>query len=418
MFTESLPSGRVRGGFKLAGAKFARTFDYEFEAVAWAEDAESRARAALTLGQPFRVDKASGALIVGDAETPAPTATPIVVEGTGPTFGAYAKKWIAARRGHLATGTISGYETHLKAIATYEINRIRLDVMTKEHVDSWVTDQVDDEVGRPTINARLKVLRMVLKYAVVNRVPGALDASHGVAFLPTDAAPDRWLSWEEDARLLAACRTPEEVGMVLAGLDAGLRWEEAHALDVDCRDPFGNLTVRQVVERDTRTIRRYPKSKKPRVVPMTDRLAVALDVLIEKARAEGRDLLVSVVTETENEDGTTTRTERPVDYWNNRRDVWRPICHAAKVNLRIAGEFKRLRFHDLRHTFGTRLAQAGVPSREIMELMGHADEKTTQRYTHAGNIARRGDLLRGALTVAATDGVVDLHGARETRKTA
>jgi len=42
----------------------------------------------------------------------------------------------------------------------------------------------------------------------------------------------------------------------------------------------------------------------------------------------------------------------------------------------------RLRFHDLRHTFGTRMAAAGVPMRELQEWMGHAHLTTTEIYAH------------------------------------
>ena len=41
------------------------------------------------------------------------------------------------------------------------------------------------------------------------------------------------------------------------------------------------------------------------------------------------------------------------------------------------------RFHDLRHTFGTRLADAGVDVVKTKELMGHASIVTTMRYLHA-----------------------------------
>jgi len=40
------------------------------------------------------------------------------------------------------------------------------------------------------------------------------------------------------------------------------------------------------------------------------------------------------------------------------------------------------RFHDLRHTFGSRLGMAGVDIRTIQELMGHKDSKMTMRYSH------------------------------------
>ena len=49
--------------------------------------------------------------------------------------------------------------------------------------------------------------------------------------------------------------------------------------------------------------------------------------------------------------------------------------------LRKAG-IQRLRWNDLRHTFGSRLAQAGVPLQDIMVLMGHSNFQVTLRYAH------------------------------------
>ena len=88
-----------------------------------------------------------------------------------------------------------------------------------------------------------------------------------------------------------------------------------------------------------------------------------------------------------------------------RPPVLRPIAHAypdelpapAEVRcygfeelfaekIRAMGERSRprdlydIRFHDLRHTFGTRMAAAGAPLRNIQEWMGHRDHKTTEIY--------------------------------------
>jgi integrase len=41
---------------------------------------------------------------------------------------------------------------------------------------------------------------------------------------------------------------------------------------------------------------------------------------------------------------------------------------------------RSVRFHDLRHTFGTRMAAAGAPLRSIQEWMGHRDSRTTGPY--------------------------------------
>jgi integrase len=65
-------------------------------------------------------------------------------------------------------------------------------------------------------------------------------------------------------------------------------------------------------------------------------------------------------------------------------DVKKAFARAcAKAGI---GDF---RWHDLRHTFGTRLAEAGYSEATIAELMGHADRKTTGRYTHGTDRAKR-----------------------------
>ena len=50
-----------------------------------------------------------------------------------------------------------------------------------------------------------------------------------------------------------------------------------------------------------------------------------------------------------------------------------------KQALAQAG-LRPLRFHDLRHTYGTRMAAAGTPLRTLQGWMGHRDYKTTEIY--------------------------------------
>jgi len=45
-------------------------------------------------------------------------------------------------------------------------------------------------------------------------------------------------------------------------------------------------------------------------------------------------------------------------------------------------KIRNFRFHDLRHTFASRLAQQGVDPYTIQKLMGHKTFTTTQRYAH------------------------------------
>jgi integrase len=65
---------------------------------------------------------------------------------------------------------------------------------------------------------------------------------------------------------------------------------------------------------------------------------------------------------------------------------WGGYVDARAVGRRYATALKRaglrqLRFHDLRHTFGTRMI-ANADIRRVQEWMGHADIQTTMKYLH------------------------------------
>lgn len=59
------------------------------------------------------------------------------------------------------------------------------------------------------------------------------------------------------------------------------------------------------------------------------------------------------------------------------------------VRLSEAG-LKRLRLHDLRHSYCTALAAAGMPLRQLQHLAGHASYSTTEKYSHYSPDATQG----------------------------
>jgi hypothetical protein len=61
---------------------------------------------------------------------------------------------------------------------------------------------------------------------------------------------------------------------------------------------------------------------------------------------------------------------------------------------------REVRFHDLRHTFGTRMAAAGVPMRTPQEWMGHADIKTTLIYALYAPNPNEAAMVNAAFSVA------------------
>jgi integrase len=62
------------------------------------------------------------------------------------------------------------------------------------------------------------------------------------------------------------------------------------------------------------------------------------------------------------------------------KTAWKSIRKAAKVNCR---------WHDLRHTAATKMAEAGVPESTMLALMGHMSRKMLERYSHIRMQAKR-----------------------------
>lgn len=134
----------------------------------------------------------------------------------------------------------------------------------------------------------------------------------------------------------------------------GLRWR-----DVD----FAAKKVR-VVSPFVRGEFGDPKSEgSGRSAPLADRVAKALEKLRASSAYNTDSDLVFCHPETGN----------PLD----RSKLTRRFKKATRT-----ASVREITFHELRHTFGTRMAAAGVPLRTIQHWMGHADAKTTQVYAH------------------------------------
>lgn len=78
--------------------------------------------------------------------------------------------------------------------------------------------------------------------------------------------------------------------------------------------------------------------------------------------------------------------------WDHYRSAWEHALERAGLT--------NVHFHDLRHTFGSWLAQAGRTPKEIQEALGHTTLAMTNRYMHLAP-----SHLRAA--VAVLDGVLD-----------
>jgi excisionase family DNA binding protein len=166
-------------------------------------------------------------------------------------------------------------------------------------------------------------------------------------FSEKDNLKERILSEDEEERLLEECAEHLKP-IVVTALHTGMRRGEILSLK------WNQVNLLKRIIRVEKT-----KSGKIRYIPMND---VLFEELIKLKKQNGKSDHVFLY----------PRTKKPI------ADV-KTAFNAAKKDAGI----KDLRFHDLRHTFASRLVERGVDLITVMDLLGHHSVVVTQRYTHS-----------------------------------
>jgi integrase len=289
--------------------------------------------------------------------------------------------------------TIEAYEYWLRVhivpfFGPQDVNKI-----DRDDVLGFVGGLTDKGLAAKSRANALGTLHSLIEFAItegwatgenpVKRVPKprAAEADADIHYLESEevealirAAPDDALGRVERVMYLTAAMTGMRQGELLA-----LRWR-----DVDWT--AGRIRVRQNFVRGEFGT---PKSKRStRSVPLAARLGGELDLLHQATDAGADDHLVFA----------HPATGRPID--RSR------LLKRFKAALRGA-EVREVRFHDLRHTFGTRMAAQGVPMRTLQEWMGHRDFKTTLIYSDYSPSEREAEWIEqafGPTVIAFTEG--------------
>ncbi len=180
----------------------------------------------------------------------------------------------------------------------------------------------------------------------------------------------------DDEVLARALEDAQDAELVRVAAYAGLRRGELVALrwrDVDFAGR--KIIVRRSLSGETEV--RSTKSRPAREVPLPAQASSALDRISQRGEFTGADDYVFC-----------SRLGRRLDPSAMRRRFER---------ARDAAGLESLRFHDLRHTYGSLLVAGGIDLVSVKAAMGHARITTTERYLHARPAGELADRFTQAL---------------------
>jgi integrase len=296
---------------------------------------------------------------------------------TGVTFGEAAAEWLryVEQDRERKPSTVAGYRALVRSQLLPTFGELPIESITTAMIERWLAGV------RRSSSTRLK--SVVLMHGIFER-------ARKLYGLPLNPAADvekpsvrrtgdiEVFSPEEIMALVQAAASQQDAAIYLTAAFTGLRRGELLALrwrDIDfagqvirVRASFadGHLTT--------------PTSGKVRSVPMAPEVARSLARLAQRDRWTGDDELVFPGAGGSFLDG-------------------RAVSRRYREAVRQAG-LRELRFHDLRHTFGTRMiAKADI--RRVQEWMGHADVQTTMKYLHYVPREKDAELVAEAFAISA-----------------
>ena len=268
------------------------------------------------------------------------------------TTEGWAGRWLASLQ---SPHTTDAYRRDLadfrRWLADLVTNRTDLLAVDRGMVDLYRTDLKTAGLSDATIARRLAALSSFYAYLCDEQVLAVNPVVRVKRPKQSDLSPRQWLTREQARDCLSVAADISPVHSALFGLCllAGLRISEALSLSIENLTEAQGHKVAEVTRKGGRT----------ETVVLSD---ACLSLLAEVIG--GRQSGPVIV--------------GPRGGTVDRHRAARLVAEVGKQ----AGLKQRLVPHDLRHTCAVLSLKAGAPLHRVQQQLGHADPRTTQRYTH------------------------------------
>ncbi|TSE26568.1 Tyrosine recombinase XerD [Tepidimonas thermarum] len=227
----------------------------------------------------------------------------------------------------------------------------------------WTT-QAGKTLSEGTVKRVMILLRHLFNEAKRQKVPGVADNPTAALNLGSEVAlvKGRFLQPEDVQRLLAVARAHDADfadALLMAAL-TGLRRSNVYRLSWTQLDFERGLI-------------RYEPAEVKQKKAFVKHLSAPVVQMLQRRLAAQREAGVQTPWVFAN-----PKTGQP---YHSRRCLW--------VTVRNAAGLPNLRLHDLRHSFASALLEAGVNLVAVKEALGHTQLKTTMKYLHITDKARK-----------------------------
>ena len=283
--------------------------------------------------------------------------------GNNKTFRDLMERFMKEHAPKVRTNTRKSYSTYLKHLSSF-FGDTNLMSISPKAISRYKVLRMNNGLKPATINRELSMLSTAFNLAIREWEWIKDNPVSRVTKEKENNQRDKWLTVDEERRLLESA--PEWLSeIIIFALNTGLRQDELLSLEW-CRVNHLRKTI----------LIQKTKNGNPKTIPLNK---TALNIL------EGRSVVKSV------------KNDLVFFNSNGKKVINFNLIRAFRRIVKKAG-IEDFRFHDLRHTFATRLAQAGVDLYKISKLLGHKDIKMTQRYSH-----HCPDSLRDGVEILDTD---------------
>ncbi len=264
-------------------------------------------------------------------------------------------RFLKVERG-LAANTLEAYGRDLADFAGMMVEQGRTDAQTVTAADlsSWARGLAQAQLARATQKRMLVAVRGLYRF-LVDRFDWPENPCDHIALPKQDRSLPTVVAFDEVERLLAAAPLRDRA-LVALWYGAGLRVSEAVGLSLSG------------LHLDAGLIRVRGKGDKERIVP----LGTSAVAIIEAYLADDRPRRLK---------GRTSDFLFPGRGKTGALTRQAAFCVLRRLAL-AAGLPSQISPHTLRHAFATHLVQGGADLRSVQTLLGHADLKTTEIYTH------------------------------------